>query len=133
LDERKGKIVEYNKKAVAKGAKGASNLDISASSSGRPPALAEPELRVAVTRIVHYGTIWQTRHAGRDRDYRNISDDDIQAMLLSDWVLERVPEWNDDHRNWKYRLLGKDIEGDELTLIVTVNTEEQTLAVITKF
>jgi hypothetical protein len=133
LDERKGKVVEFNKKAVAKGATGASNLDISASSPGRPSALTEPDLRVAVTRIVLYGTIWQTRHAGRDRDYRNISDDDIQAMLLGDWALERMPEWNDDHRNWKYRLLGRDIEGDELTLIVTLNTEEQTLAVITKF
>jgi hypothetical protein len=133
LDERKGKIVEFQKKAVAKGAPGASNLDINASSSDRPRPLSELELRMAVTQIVQHGTVWQTRHAGKDRDYRNISDDDIQYLLLGSWVLKRHPEWSEDHRNWKYRLLGRDIEGDELTLIVAVNTDEQTLAVITKF
>jgi hypothetical protein len=133
LGEKRSKVLPFPKKGIAQTPSSAANIDISASSGGRPPSLAEPELRVAVTRIVHYGTVWQTRHAGQERDYRNVSDDDIQHMLLGPWVLERQPEWSEDHRNWKYRLRGTDIEGDELTLIVALNVEEQTLAVVTKF
>ena len=108
-------------------------IDISASSRERLSQLAEPDLRVAIMRIVHYGTVWQTWHAGQEREYRNVSNDDIQHMLLGAWVLERAPEWSEEHHNWKYRLRGADLEGDELTLIVAVNTEEQKIAVVTKF
>jgi hypothetical protein len=54
-------------------------------------------------------------------------------MLMGAWRLKGKPEWNDEHANWKYTLIGKDIEGDSLTLIVTVDTEEQCISVITKF
>ena len=133
MGQDKTKVLPFPKKGIAQSRGSASNIDISASSGGRPLSLAEPELRVAITRIVHYGTVWQTRHAGQERDYRNVSDDDIQHMLLGSWVLERKPEWSDPHRNWKYRLRGTDIEGDELTLIVALNTGEQKISVVTKF
>jgi hypothetical protein len=133
LGTEKPKILPFPKKGIAQTPGSASIIDINASSSERPSSLAEPELRVTISRIVHYGTVWQTRHAGHDRSYRNVSDDDIQHMLVGPWVLERMPEWSDEHRNWKYRLRGADIEGDELTLIVAVNTEEEKLSVITKF
>jgi hypothetical protein len=80
-----------------------------------------------------HGTWWQSRHARDDRDYRHISDDDIQAMLEGEWKLEREPEWDDRHGEWKYRLGGKDVEGDALTLIITLNEETITIIVVTKF
>jgi hypothetical protein len=133
LVKKKSKVLPFPKKGIAKTPGSASNVDINASSGGRHVSLPEPELRVAITRIVHDGRVWQTRHAGQERDSRNVSDDDIQSMLLGPWVLERKPEWSEDHRNWKYRLRGTDIEGEELTLIVAIREEEQTLAVVTKF
>jgi hypothetical protein len=133
VGQEKSKILPFPKKGLAQSRASASKIDINASSGERPPSLAEPDLRVAVARIARYGKVWQTRHAERDRIDRNVDDDDIQHMLLSAWVLERQPEWSEEHRNWKYRLRGSDIEGDELTLIVVVNTEEQKLRVITKF
>ncbi|WP_263380734.1 DUF4258 domain-containing protein [Granulicella paludicola] len=133
MGQKKSKVLPFPRKGLAQSRASASKIDINASSGERPPSLAEPDLRLAITRIVHYGTVWQTRHAGQDRSYRNVSDDDIQHMLLGPWALERTPEWSEEHRNWKYRVRGADIEGDELTLIVSVNTEGQKLSVITKF
>jgi hypothetical protein len=95
--------------------------------------MPEPELRVALTRIIIHGTYRETRHSSDERGYRNISDEDIQAMLQGSWRLATAPEWDDRHWNWKYRLVGSDIEGDELVLIVTLNLEESLITVITKF
>ena len=42
-------------------------------------------------------------------------------------------EYDEAHRNWKYKLFGHDIEGDELVLVVAVDTDEQRITIITKF
>ncbi len=91
------------------------------------------ELRVQVPRIVCYGTVRESWHAKNERSYRNVSIDDIQHMLRSEWKLKGKPEWDDDHRNWSYKLTGSDLDDDELTLVITVNVEEQKIFVITKY
>lgn len=131
MDEKKGKLVPFTKKAVAKVAKPASNLDINASSSPREPALPEEELRTAVSRIVLHGTFRESKHSSQDRAYRNVSDDDMVHMLEGAWTLDNA-EWDGEHRNWKYTLTGADIEGDALTLVIAVNVEFNRIEIITK-
>ena len=111
----------------------ASNIDINASFGGRAPALDFETLQVAVRRIAMYGTIWETKHSAVDRGYRNVSQDDILALLEGDWKLAGEPEWDEFHRNWKYKVAGLDIDGDDLTLVIAVNVEMQRIDVITKF
>ena len=59
--------------------------------------------------------------------------DDIQHMLRSAWNLAGKPEWSDEHHNWKYKLNGRDIDEDELTLIIAVQDDRVQILVITKY
>jgi len=127
------KVLPFRKNSVAQERKPASIIDVNASPVQRRPALTETQLRAAVARVIRHGTWLQSRHAAEDRGYRNISDDDIEAALTGPWTLARKPEWSEPYQNWKYRLDGKDIEGDDLTLIITVNEEEITIFVVTKY
>ena len=133
LGKRRSTILPFPKKSVVQVGPTASKIDVSASSGFHAPALSEEDLRQAVTRIVLYGTLLESKHSAQDRDYRNISEDDILAMLEGDWSLIQPVEWNAVHRNWKYKLRGADLDGDELVLVVVVNTELNRIDVITKF
>ena len=68
-----------------------------------------------------------------ERETRNISQDDISAMLEGEWKLAAEPDWDTEHRNWEYKLRGFDIEGDELVLKIAVNEEMQRITIITKY
>jgi hypothetical protein len=133
LGQDKSKILPFPKKGIAQTPGSASNIDVSASSSSRPPGLAEEDLRPAVTRIVLYGTFRESAHSANDRSYRNVSHDDMLHMLEGAWTLAAPPEWDERHHNWKYKLAGQDIEGDELVLVVALNVEEQMISIITKY
>lgn len=130
---KKGRVLPFTKKGVANPGATVSNIDINASSAGRPAALSEDELRVRVQRIVLHGTVRESWHSRNDRRYRTISMDDIQHMLRSEWKLRGKPEWDDEFRNWKYKLDGKDLDDDELTLVIAVRDELVEILVITKF
>ncbi len=111
----------------------ASNIDVNASSGPAFPALELDELRAKVQRVVMYGSVGEAWHSGNDRAYRNVSIDDILYMLDRPWVLSAEPDWDDKHRNWEYLLAGTDIEGDPLSLKITVNDELLRILVITNF
>lgn len=97
------------------------------------PELSEENLRRIVQRIVFYGSVREAFHSAHERAERNISQDDILAMLEGDWKIAARPDWDAAHRNWEYKLRGSDIEGDELTLKIAVNEEMQRITIITKY
>ena len=133
LGREKPKVLPFTKDSVAKGLAAASNIDINASSGPSQAALDENRLRDVLQRIVYYGEIKETFHSSSERAERNVSQDDIAAMLEGDWKLVAQPDWDEAHRNWEYKLAGYDLEGDELVLKVTVNEEMQRVTVITKY
>jgi len=133
LGPKRTKVVEFSKSFVAKKPIPESSIDVSASSSPSQPALDEEGLRRAVQRIVYYGEIKESFHSTSERAERNISQDDILAMLEGRWTLAAKPDWDKAHKNWEYRLTGADLEGDELVLKITVNEEMQRITIITKY
>jgi hypothetical protein len=130
---KKPKVLPFAQKPTFHKPNKPPTIDISASLGERELPLTEEELRAAVSRIVLYGSLLETAHSVRDRSYRNVSEDDILVMLESNWTLAATPEWDVDHRNWKYRLKGLDAGGDELVLIVAVQVELDRIDIITKF
>ncbi len=104
-------------------------LDINASQGASKP-LDEGSLRIAVARILNYGRFRESKHARDDRAYRNISDDDILACLEGRWELVGQEFGT---RDWKYTIRGRDIEGDELGLVIVVDTDRQLVEIVTKF
>lgn len=133
MGQDKSKILPFPKRGIAQTPVSTSNIDISASFGRRAPALAGEDLQQAVTRIVLYGTFRESEHSTFDRSYRNVSHDDMLHMLQGVWALAEAPVWDEKHHNWKYKLAGQDIEGEELVLRVALNTEEQMITIITKY
>jgi hypothetical protein len=133
LGPKRTKVIQIDKRNVANRPISASSIDVNASSDARVRALDEDRLREVVQRIVYYGEIKEAFHSAKDRAYRNISQDDITAMLEGEWKLAAKPDWDESHKNWEYKLAGHDLEGDELVLKIAVNEELQRITVITKF
>jgi hypothetical protein len=50
---------------------------------------------------------------------RKIFIQDI-VIALEIGEIKRVPEWDDDYQNWKYRVEGFDEENDELIIITVI-------------
>ena len=132
-DSKKARVLPFPQKGIDLSGSKVSNLDINASPAGRPAAMSEDELRVRVQRIVLYGTVRESWHSKNDRGYRNISLDDIQHMLRNDWKLAGKAKWNAEHGNWTYKVVGEDLEDDELTLVIAVRENEVEILVITKY
>jgi hypothetical protein len=47
--------------------------------------------------------------------------------------LPSVDEWDDNHQDWKYRITGKDVDGDSLTMVVVLDPINQVIKVITGY
>ena len=135
MGTEKKEVIPFNKKTVANQPQNASYSDINASSRPVEPPMDEDELRVAVARIVVHGTYEESRHSSKDREYRSVSDDDIQACLCGPYKLIGTRLGEDKHRrpSWSYEILGRDLEGNELSLAISVNKETQRICVVTKF
>jgi hypothetical protein len=84
-------------------------------------------------RILYYGEIEESFHSATERASRSISQDDILAMLEGDRRLEGQPDWDEAHKNWEYKVVGVDLEGDALVLKIAVNEELLRVTVITKW
>ena len=63
---------------------------------------------------------------------RNVSTLDVEHVLREGRVI-REPEWDVDYWNWKYRVEGTDIEGDELTAIAVIFEQDFSVLVVTVF
>ena len=47
--------------------------------------------------------------------------------------IRRAPEWGDDHSNWKYRVEGVDMDGDDLAAITIIIEADHALFIVTVF
>ena len=133
LVSKRTNIVEIRKSLVANQPITASSIDVSASSVPSQPALDEDALKIVLQRIIYFGEVKEAFHSAYERAERNISQDDILAMLDGQWTLAAAPNWDSGHKNWKYKLAGVDLEGDALVLVIAVNEEMQRILIITKY
>jgi hypothetical protein len=56
----------------------------------------------------------------------------VEHVLAKGEVI-REAEWDSNSCNWKYRVEGADIEGDELTAITVIFEQDFSLLVVTVF
>ena len=62
----------------------------------------------------------------------NVDRQDIEILLLESGRIEREPEWDREHQNYKYRVEGLDDYGDELVVIVVIEGSNR-LKIVTVF
>lgn len=86
-----------------------------------PPRLSPSEATMAIRLILEEGTVDYSGHCWNVRmPERNVSPLDIEHLLREGQVIQKA-KWDSDYGNWKYRVEGTDIEGDELTAIAVIS------------
>ena len=99
----------------------------------KPPRLSPLEATRKIRLILQEGTIDYSGHCWLERmPERNVSTLDVEHVLAEGQVI-REAEWDSDCFNWKYRVEGTDIEGDELTAITVIFEQDFSVLVVTVF
>ena len=103
----------------------------------QPQKLSPEEAKRRIVFILKGGgsfiPLWHCyQRMGERGGISGVSDRDVINVLLHGEII-REPEWDDNHNNWKYRVEGKDIEGDDLTAITVIVDETFAIKVITVF
>lgn len=98
----------------------------------RSAALTPVEAYEAIQRLLDLGpdVISFTQHARTRSAGRNFNRRDVERVLRNALV-SPSPEWNEAAQQWKYRITGSDVDGDELTLVVAIEPNLQRMTVIT--
>ena len=101
-----------------------------------PPCLSEEELRALVSDALEN---WPgsracfTFHALFDHLDRKLSQDDVIYGLERQWKFDRPPVFNQDEWQWKYFIATESIDGDDLLVIIAVDTPNRSFEVITRW
>ena len=91
------------------------------------------EAKRLIALILDQGYVEYSAHCLRDSmPDRHVTTLDVVHVLRSGHIL-RDPEWDEDHQEWKYRVEGADIDGDDLTVITVIIEPDLTLIVVTVF
>jgi len=98
----------------------------------RPPRLSPAEAKRKILLILEEGTVDFSAHCRRRMSDRNVDDLDIVHVLKEGQII-REAEWDEEHGNWKYRVEGTDIEGDDLTSILVIFEIDLSLLNLTVF
>ena len=102
-------------------------------SSREPPRLSPADATVKVRLILQEGTVDYTGHCWHERmRQRNVSTLDVEHLLRQGHIM-REAEWDSYDGDWKYRIEGTDVEGEDLTAILVVREQDLSVLVITVF
>jgi hypothetical protein len=101
-----------------------------------PRHLSEAELKKllleALDNAPESGSL-ETYHARFDHPERGLSVDDVIHGLEREWKFERKPEFNKDEWQWKYRIATESIDGDEIVIVIAVDTATRSFEVVTRW
>lgn len=101
------------------------------SSSFNPRANLSEENALRIIRdILDYGTVHYSKHSRDSMNLRNFSDQDIINVLETGNIIDK--EFNEEQGNWKYKISGVDIDGDDGSVVTAVLTAHSQI-IITAF
>jgi len=75
----------------------------------------------------------ETFHARFGHLERGLSQDDVIHGLERNWKFDRKPVFNKDEWQWKYYLATESIDGDDLLIIIAVDTLNRSFEVLTRW
>ena len=98
-----------------------------------PPRLSPAEATRKIQLILKEGTIDFSFHCWHERmPERKVSVLDVGHVLGRGRVV-REAEWDSRYEQWKYRVEGTDVEGDELIAITVIFEPDLSILVVTVF
>jgi hypothetical protein len=98
-----------------------------------PAPLPNDDAKRLIETILDQGTVVFTHHCRTESmQQRSVSAQDVLHVLETGQIL-RAPEWDDAFQNWKYRVEGVDLDGDDLAAITVIIVLDFTVRVLTVF
>ena len=94
------------------------------------PAEAQEEIRRLLLQR-GLGAISFVRHARERAHTRNFDERDVEHVLENGIVDEPVRD--ERYGNWKYRVSGTDVDGEDLTVIVALDPAWERITIVTGF
>ncbi len=87
--------------------------------------------KTLIRRLANQGCVGFSKHCRDSMADRSVNSDDFLQVLMWGKILN--VEENASTGHWKCKVKGKDIEGDDLTLLVAVDESRQWLSCVTVF
>jgi uncharacterized protein DUF4258 len=98
-----------------------------------PVKLSSEDAKRIILLILEEGKVELSKHCrSESMPKRGVDMLDV-VEALKNGEIRRDPEWDEEGCNWKYRVEGEDIEGDELITITLIIEAEMELFIITVF
>ena len=98
-----------------------------------PTALSLNDAKRLIEAILDQGTVVFTYHCRHESmPKRGVSAQDVLHVLERGQIV-KAAEWDVQHRNWKYRVDGMDVDGDDLTAVTVIIQTDFTVRVLTVF
>ena len=99
---------------------------------GLPVKLDLLQAKQMIVHILETGSLMLTTHCRTESmPKRRVDMNDVRYVLRHGQIF-REPEWDEGNGNWKYRIEGTDVEGEELTAIVVIESSLM-LVIVTVF
>jgi hypothetical protein len=98
-----------------------------------PPApMSGDGLKEFIRQALRKGWVRESFHSEVERADRNITHTDVVFGLESDWKLFSA-RFSDDHGTYTYCLETKDLDDEELHIVICPNLRDRTLTIVTKY
>jgi len=78
------------------------------------------------------GNVTPTPHLRKKMREKNFNMQDV-INVIENGEIPKQPEWNEEFSQFRYVVKGKDVEGVELNLVITISIKEEMLTIITGF
>ena len=88
------------------------------------------KIKQNVRKIVTNGSLVLTSHINQRMSQKNFDNTDA-INVLKNGRLKRKREFDDTYKEWKYSMVGRDIDGKYLTIVFNINEKEKELVLIT--
>jgi hypothetical protein len=98
----------------------------------QPKRLPDDEVIEKARWIWENGSIHRTGHFEVELKSAGATMLDAEDVLFGEGRVTKA-EWNPEHRNWRYTILGYDDDGCELHLVLSIDIGKSELILITAF
>lgn len=100
----------------------------------RPSAFTPDEAIRKIRQILREGETAFSRHLLDDigSGRHGVTHQDVIHVLCSGEIIS-PPEWDKNHRNWKYKVEGTDLEEEELRAITIIIEERFSIFIVTAY
>lgn len=97
-----------------------------------PPFTENEVLDYVIKAVLPGGRLFPSKHFLRERmPGREFDMLDARKVLCECKTVKTL--WNDRYGSWNYDLVGKDIEGNELTIRIAIDDETKGIILVTGF